>query len=192
MKKLVLAFFTSVSLVQAQTTPPATPAGAVEQKPAEVKAEKVKPFSPSDKKFARKISEIAQFQLKLAERARGLKEKDPALAEWAGKKQKEITERWTPFATMCSKYEFSDVATDVSKKESADIAKLAKVKEDKFRVEYLELFAKEAKAAFKDVETAPKMVQNAELKSWAEGFVTVLKTNAEEIEAKYKEEKKRK
>jgi hypothetical protein len=215
MKKLILAFAISASLAQAQnaapgTTPPATPPAAPatppaipppaapEQKPAETtppatggKAEKVKPFSPGDQKTAKKISEVLQYQLKLAERAKHMKD-DATLAEWSGKKAKELTEKWTPFATMCGKYGFSDVATDISKKETAEIAKLSKAKAEKFRVEYLELFSKEAKSAHKDLENAPKMIQNAELKTWTEGLVTLLKGNAEEIENKYKEEKKRK
>lgn len=199
MKKLIFASILTASIACAQTTPPAAPTTppvppppGAEQKPADAKAEKVKPFSANDQKFAKKASEIVQWQLKISERARGLKEKQPALAEWAGKKQKEFTDRWTPFATMCGKYGFSDVATDASKKEQSDLAKLNKVKDEKFVVEYLELFSKEAKSAFKDMENAPKMVQNAELKSWGETFATLLKTNAEEIEAKFKEEKKKK
>ena len=196
MKKLIFAVILTASIAQAQTTPPATPpvvpVPGTEQKPAEVKAEKVKPLSPNDQKFAKKASEIVQWQLKLSERAMGMKEKQPALAEWAGKKHKEFTDRWTPFATLCGKHSFSDVATDVTKKETADIAKLNKVKDDKWVVEYLEMFAKEAKSAYKDMENAPKMVQNAELKSWGETFATMLKTNADEIEAKFKEAKKNK
>ena len=52
--------------------------------------------------------------------------------------------------------------------------------------------AEDAKAALKDMENAPKMVQNAELKTWAENLVKTLKANAEEIDTKFKEEKKRK
>jgi len=152
----------------------------------------VKPFSPNDQKFAKKASEVLQYQLKLAERARGMKEKDPTIADWAGKKQAELTKLWTPFATMSGKYGYSDLATDISKKETSEIAKLSKVKEEKFRVEYLEMFAKESKAALKDMENTPKMVQNAELKTWAENLVKTLKANAEEIDGKFKEEKKRK
>lgn len=201
MKKYIFAFILTASIAQAQTPPPAGPAApatpaapaapAAEQKPADGKAEKLK-LSLNDQKFAKKVSEILQWQMKLAERGRGLKEKQPALSDWAAKKNKEFTDRWTPFATMCTKYQFSDVAADASKKEQSDIAKLNKVKDDKFVVEYLELFSKEAKSAFKDMENAPKMVQNAELKSWGETFLTLLKTNAEEIEAKFKEEKKKK
>ena len=51
---------------------------------------------------------------------------------------------------------------------------------------------KESKDALRDMENAPKMVQNAELKAWAEAFVGILKANAPEIENKYKDEKKRK
>ena len=151
----------------------------------------MKPLAPGDQKFAKKASEVLQYQIKLADRARTMKE-DAELATWAGAKAKELTEKWTPFATICGKYGYSDVATDISKKETGEIAKLSKAKAEKFRQEYLELFMKESKSALRDMENAPKMVQNAELKTWAEGFVSVLKANAPEIETKYKDEKKRK
>ena len=216
MKNLFLALTLTASIAQAQDAKPAAPAAPAPATPAappaapadpaapapaapapaatapDAKAEKVKPFSQNDQKFAKKASEVLQYQLKLAERARGMKEKDPTIADWAGKKQKDLTALWTPFATMSGKYGYSDLATDISKKETSEIAKLSKVKEEKFRVEYLEMFAKESKAALKDMENAPKMVQNAELKTWAENLVKTLKANAEEIDTKFKEEKKRK
>ncbi len=121
-----------------------------------------------------------------------MREKDATLATWAATKAKELTDKWTPFATLCQKHGFTDLAADISKKETGEIAKLGKVKDEKFRVEYLEMFSKEARNAHKDMENAPKMVQDPELKIWAEGIVAVLKTNADEIENKFKEEKKRK
>ena len=174
----------------AEPAPPAIPPPASEVKPAG-KVEKVKPLSPGDQKFAKKASEVLQYQLKLADRGRTLKD-DAALATWAGAKAKEFTSKWTPLADICGKYSYTDVALDISKKETGEISKLSKAKDEKFRQEYLELFMKESKSALRDMENAPKMVQNAELKTWAEGFVTVLKANAPEIETKYKEEKKRK
>ena len=214
MKNLFLALILSAAIAKAQNaqpaappappTPPAAPAEpappgtpvpaipppAGDVKPAG-KAEKVKPLAPGDQKFAKKASEVLQYQIKLADRARTMKE-DAELATWAGAKAKELTEKWTPFATICGKYGYTEVATDISKKETGEIAKLSKAKAEKFRQEYLELFMKESKSALRDMENAPKMVQNAELKTWAEGFVSVLKANAPEIETKYKDEKKRK
>ena len=208
MKKLVLAFILSATITHAQnavpgTTPPAVPPAVPPAAPPEIpppgetkapgaKAEKVKPLSPGDQNFSKKISAVLQFQIKLAERAKGMKENDKEFSEWGAKKHTELTEKWTPFATVIGKYGFSDVATDITKKETGELAKLSKVKEEKLRQEFLELFAKESKNGHKDVENAPKMVQNAELKTWAEATVLLLKANAEEIEAKFKEEKKRK
>ena len=200
MKKFVLALILTTTIARAQTTPPAAPpipppvapAPTGEQKAPDAKPEKVKPFSPGDQSFSKKVSAILQYQIKLAERALGMREKDKEFSDWGSKKQKEFTEKWTPFATIAGKHGFTDVATDISKKETAELAKLSKVKEEKFRQELLELFSKEAKSAFKDLENAPKMVQNAELKTWAESTVLLLKANADEIEGKFKEEKKRK
>ena len=210
MKKLVLSFILSATIIHAQnaapgTTPPATPPTppaapeippptppAGETKAPTGKAEKIKPLSPGDQSFAKKISAILQYQIKLAERAKGMKEKDADLSEWGAKKHKELVDQWTPFATLVGKHGFSDVATDVTKKETAELAKLSKVKDEKFRQEFFELFAKESKSGFRDVENAPKMVQNAELKTWAESAVLALKSTSEMAETKFKEEKKRK
>ncbi len=52
--------------------------------------------------------------------------------------------------------------------------------------------AKSAKKAHKEMESAAKGIQNAELKAWADNALTVLKTNADDYEARYQEEKKRK
>lgn len=211
MKNLFFALILSATMAKAQNaqppappappTPPAAPAEpatptptipppAGDVKPAG-KPEKVKPLSPGDQKFAKKASEVLQYQLKLADRARTVKE-DAELAAWAGTKAKELTTKWTPFADICGKFGYTDVSLDITKKETAEIGKLSKAKPEKFKQEYLELFMKESKNALRDMENAPKMVQNAELKTWAEGFVTTLKANAPEIETKYKEEKKRK
>ena len=202
MKKLFFAIILSATIVHAQnaapgTTPPAVPPTEIPPPtppvtPPAGKPEKVKPLSPGDQTFSKKVSAILQLQIKLAERAKSLKDGDKDLADWGGKKHKELVEKWTPFVTLVSKHGFTDVVMDITKKQTGEIAKLAKVKPDKLRQEFLELFAKEAKDAHKDLENAPKMVMNAELKTWAEGMVLLLKTNADELENKYKEEKKRK
>ncbi len=222
MKNLVLSLILTAAIAQAQNaqppTPPVPPTPApapAEPAPAEPappaippptpatpatpatptatgKVEKPKPLSPGDQKFAKKASEVLQYQIKLSERAKSAVKEDKELGDWGTSKVKEFTEKWTPFATICGKYGYTDVATDITKKETAEIAKLSKSKEKKFREDYLELFMKESKDALRDMENAPKMVQNAELKAWAEAFVGILKANAPEIENKYKDEKKRK
>lgn len=199
MKKLILTLILSTTIVHAQNAEPATPPAippptppAGEAKAPGGKPEKVKPLSPGDQNFSKKISAAMQLQIKLTERAKGMKEKDKDLADWGATKHKELVDKWTPFATLVGKHGFSDVALDITKKETGEMAKLSKVKEEKFRQEFLELFAKESKGAFRDLENSPKMVQNPELKTWAEGMVLLLKTNADELENKYKEEKKRK
>lgn len=212
MKNLVLSLILTAAITHAQNTPPPTPPVPPTPAPAEPappavppptpatpatppatgKVEKPKPLSPGDQKFAKRTSEVVLFQLALATRAKSAVKEDKELSDWGAKKAKELTEKWTPFATICGKYGFSDIPVEITKKESADIAKLSKSKDEKFRQDYLELFMKESKSALRDMENAPKMVQNAELKAWAEGFVGILKANAPEIETKYKEEKKRK
>ena len=49
---------------------------------------------------------------------------------------------------------------------------------------------KASKKAHKDMENAAKSIQNPELKAWSDNALAVLKTNAEDYEARYQEEKK--
>jgi hypothetical protein len=175
----------TISIAPAQNAQPATPsANAVEAMK--------KPFTPGDARFARVTSEAMHFQLKLAGRWNGIKELEPEFSKWLKPRHEKLTSIWTPFATMCVENSVKGLAEDISKKDAADLAKNPNAKEKGFRLAHLELMVKSAKKAHKDIENAAKGIQSAELKAWADNALTVLKTNADDYEARYQEEKKRK
>ena len=172
-------------IASAQNAQPAAPS-------ANAAAAAKKPFAPGDARFARVTSETMHFQLKLAGRWNGIKALEPEFSKWLKPRHEKLTAIWTPFATMCVENNVKGLAEDVSKKDAADLAKNPNAKQEGFRLAHLELMAKSAKKAHKEMESAAKGIQNAELKAWADNALTVLKTNADDYEARYQEEKKRK
>lgn len=151
-----------------------------------------KQFTPTDTRFARVTSELMHFQLKLAGRWNGIKELESEFSKWLKPRHEKLTAIWTPFATLCVENNVKGLAEDVSKKDAADLARNPNAKQEGFRLAHLELMAKSAKKAHKEMEGAAKGIQNAELKAWADNALVVLKTNADDYEARYLEEKKRK
>ena len=175
----------SASVASAQNAQPAAPSAAA---PAAAK----KPFTPGDVRFARVTSDAMHFQLKLAGRWNGIKELEPEFSKWLKPRHEKLTGIWTPFATMCVENNVKGLAEDVSKKDAAELAKNPNAKQEGFRLAHLELLAKSAKKAHKGMENAAKGIQSAELRAWADNALAVLKTNVEEYEVRYQEEKKRK
>jgi hypothetical protein len=175
----------ATSIAPAQIAQPAAPTANA---PAAAK----KPFTPGDARFARVTSEVMQFQLKLAGRWNGIKELEPEFAKWLKPRHEKLTSIWTPLATMCVENNVRGLAEDVSKKDAADLAKNPNAKQEGFRLAHLELLAKSAKKGHKEMEAAAKGIQSAELKTWADNALTVMKTNADDYETRYQEEKKRK
>ena len=183
MKTIIFASAILASVLHAQNTQPGTPV-------AEVPAAAAKPFGPTDNRFAKTTSEIMHFQLKLAGRWNGIKELEPEFAKWLQPRHVKLTAIWTPFATLCVDHKVKGLAEDISKKEAAELAGNPTAKEKGFRLAHLELLAKSSKKAHKEMENSAKSIQSAELKAWADNALVVLKTNAEDFEARYQEEKK--
>ncbi len=185
MKYLILAITLVASFADAQNAQPAAPvAGAP--------ATATKPFGPGDTRFARTTAEIMHFQLRLAGRWNGIKELEPEFSKWLQVRNTKLTAIWTPFATMCVDQGVKNLATDISKKEAAELAKNPNAKQEGFRLAHLETLAKSSKKGHKDMENSSKGIQHPELKAWAENALTVLKANADDYEARFQEEKKRK
>ncbi len=183
MKYLILAITFLSTIAHAQLAKPGSlVAGAT--------TAKAKAFGASDNRFARVTSEVMHFQLRLAGRWNGIKEQEPEFSQWLKPRHEKLIAIWTPFATMCVENGVKGLAEDISKNDAADLAKNPTAKEKKFRLGHLELLAKSSKKAHKEMEGAAKSIQNADLKAWADNALTVLKTNADDYEARYQEEKK--
>ena len=182
MRTIIFAIVILASAVHAQNAQPGAQASGA--------AAAAKPFGPTDNRFAKTTAEIMHFQLKLAGRWNGIKELEPDFAKWLKPRHEKLTAIWTPFATMCVNNNVKGLAEDISKKEATDLAKNPNAKEKGFRLAHLELLAKSSKRAHKDMENAAKGIQSGELKAWADNALTLLKTNAEDYEARYQDEKK--
>ena len=154
----------------------------------------VKPFSQADIRALQVFAEAMQFHIRMGDIARWQKEKDAAITEMGTKISKDTKDVWTPMVNIAQAHQVDgkNIPSEVSKSDKANIDKLSKVKEEKYSVEYLELFAKEAKHNAKRTEMAAKSINDPELKTWADGAVKLLAAQAEQLEAAHKEAKKKK
>jgi hypothetical protein len=172
----------------AQTAP--TGAGAP---PAAAKA---KPFSPGDSRAYLIIAEAMQFQLNMGLRLRSkYKETSPELVSFGSKIHKESTDMWTPGvdAAMAHGVDGKKIPQDMSKKDKESLTKINAIKDDKkWQLAYFEHYAKESRKNASDADKALKTVQDADLKEYAGKAVALLTSQAETVEAKYKELKAQK
>ena len=80
----------------------------------------------------------------------------------------------------------SNIPIEISKQDKSDIDKLGKAKEDKWRVEYYELFARQAKRNARTVDTAAKSFTDPELKQFGTALSKTFNDQAETLESTYK------
>jgi hypothetical protein len=179
-----LIFTTSAN---AQTAPGAKPAAGMP--PAG--AAKAKPFSANDAHIYLAIADGIQFQLNMSLRVRGKYKDGPQdFLDLAGKISKESTELWTPGveAAMAHGVDGKKIPNDLSKNDKANLNKLATIKDEKkWQLAFFEFYAKESKKNAADADKGAKAAQDADLKAFAEKAAALLKTQAETVEAKFKE-----
>ena len=177
----------------AQPAPGAKPAvpGAPGAAPA-----KAKPFSAGDTHIYLSIAEGIQFQLNMSQRMRGKFRDGPQdLLSLAAKISKEATELWTPGvdAAMAHGVDGKKIPNDLTKNDKAALAKFGTIKDDKkWELAFFEFYAREAKKNAHDAENGVKAAQDADLKAFAEKAAALLKSQHDEVEAKFKELKTRK
>ncbi len=183
---------TSFASAQAPATPTA-PAAATTTAPAGGE-KKIKPLAQGDVKAVQSFAEALLFHIKMGDVARGRKEKDADLSELGAKIGKEAKDAWTPLVNIAQAHQMDgkNIPTEITKSDKANIEKLGKIKDDKYSVEYFDLFSKEAKKNAKSTETAAKAINDPELKTWADGTVKTLAAQAEQLETAHKEAKKKK
>ena len=182
----------TASLLLATSAPAQTPA-PTGTAPAAAAA---KPYSPTDQHIYLSIAENIQFQLNMSLRMRGKYKDGPQdLLTLAGKISKESTELWTPGvdAAMAHGVEGKKIPQTLSKNDTAALAKLGTIKDDKkWQLAFFEFYAKESKKNATEADKGAKAAQNPDLKAFAEKAAALLKSQADEIEAKFKEVKTRK
>lgn len=160
------------------------------------KAAAAKPFSAADQHIYLTIAESMQFQLNMSLRLRGkYKDGAPDMLALAGKISKESTELWTPGVdvAMAHGVDGKKIPQTLSKNDSAALNKLGAIKDDKkWELAFFEYYAKEAKKGAGEAEKGAKTAQSPDLKPFAEKAAALLKSQSDEVEAKYKELKARK
>jgi len=181
-----------ITAANAQTAPGAKPATATP--PAG--APKAKPFSAGDTHTYLTIAEGIQFQLNMSLRLRGKYQDGPQdLLDLAAKISRDSTELWTPGVdtAMAHGVDGKKIPNGLSKNDTVNLNKLGTIKDDKkWQLAFFEFYAKEAKKNAHDAENGTKAAQDADLKAFAEKAASLLKSQAEEIEAKFKELKTKK
>jgi hypothetical protein len=162
---------------------PGTTTAAAGQKP--------KPFSSGESHALLGIADSLQFQMNLAQRlASKLRISDPQTASLAARIQKETTQLWTPMVDLATAHgiEGKKIPMTVSKGDKAAADKLNTLKEeDKWKVAFVDLFAKEARKNVRGTEAAAKSATDPDLKAWLEKALAVLAPQAEQLETAHKE-----
>lgn len=191
---LITIALTSLALAQAPVTPPAATPPAATPPATTTPAGKVKPLAQSDVKAVQVFAEALLFHMKMGEVAKNRKDKDAPLSEMGGKINGDAKAQWTPMVSIAQAHQMDgkNIPTDVTKSDKSNMDKLGKIKDDKYSVEFLDLFAKEAKRNAKSTESAAKGINDAELKTWGEGASKLIAAQADELEAAHKEAKKKK
>ena len=164
----------------ATTTPPATGAAGA---PA-----KAKPYTAGDVQKIKDFAEALQFHMRMGEIGKYKKE-DKELAELATHIYKEAADYYTPLvnAAQAHQVQGKDIPSAVSNSDKSAIDKLGKSKPEKWKLEYFELFSKEAKKNARSVDAAAKSFTDPELKELATKAGKILDGQADNLEAKYKE-----
>jgi hypothetical protein len=177
----------------AQTAPGAKPAPGT---PPPAAPAKPKPYSAGDTRIYLAIADGIQFQLNMSLRVRGKYTDGPQdLLDLASKISRDSTELWTPGvdAAMAHGVEGKKIPNSLSKTDTANLNKLGTIKDEKkWQLAFFEFYAREAKKNAHDAENGAKAAQDADLKAFAEKAAALLRSQAEEIEAKFRELKTRK
>ena len=187
------AAFLFIPGANAQPAPGAKPATGTPPAGAPAKA---KPYAAGDTKIYIEIADAIQFQLKMSERLRGkYKDGAPDVLALAARISKESIELFTPGVdgAMAHGVEGKKIPQDMSKIDKANLAKLGTIKDEKkWQLAFFEFYAKESKKNAAELEKGAKTAQDADLKAYAEKAAALLKSQAEAVEAKFKELKTRK
>ncbi len=171
----------------AATTPPA--AGTAAPGTAGAPGAKAKPYASGDVQKIKEFAEALQFHLKMGETARWRGKNDKELADLGTRINKEAGTYYTPLVNLAQAHQVQpkDIPSAISTSDKAAIDKLGKAKEDKWKLEYLELFSKEAKKNARSVDAAAKTFTDPELKDLATRGAKMLDDQAETLEKMYKD-----
>jgi predicted outer membrane protein len=167
--------------------PGATPAPAPGAAPAgEVK----KPYSPADIRTVTQAAEILQFHMQMGRKAsQAGKDRDKDLAAIGTRIEKEAKDYNTALLNMAKEHQVpdKDVPMDVSKNDKAEMDKLGKVKEDKWKLEFYDMFSKQAKKNARFFDGASRSAADPDLKDLAGKAARIIEGHADSLEKAYKD-----
>jgi hypothetical protein len=163
---------------------PATPPAAGATDPTK----KVRPLSPTEQRSLAQVFDAMQFHMRMGAIAKSKNKDDKDFVAFGTRINKEITDQWTPLINLATTrgMDNKNIPIEVSKQDKSDIDKLGKAKDDKWRLEYYELFSKQAKRNARAVDTAAKSFTDPELKQIGTGLAKIFNDQAEAIESTYK------
>jgi hypothetical protein len=164
----------------ATPTTPTTPAT-----PPVDPAKKVK-LSPAESRALTQLAEAVLLQRTLGEAGKGKAKVSADAGKFGESVAAELMAEWTPLVTL-AQTRGAEVPTSISKNDKADIEKLGKVKDEKYGVEFFELFTKHAKRNARTIETAVKAFTDPELKAKGAAIAKLINAEADKSEATYKE-----
>lgn len=167
----------------AATAPGATGATATPAK---------KPLSMNEGKAVTDLLETMQFYIQVAQSGRHKDKEDKELVSFSNKLHKSMTELFTPLVSVAMENKLKNIPEAASKADKADIAKLGKPKAEKWKQDYFELVAKNAKRDVRQLDNAIKSMQDAQVKDVATKTQAAIQTAGTEAEAKFKELKDKK
>lgn len=161
-------------------TPPA--AGATDP------TKKARPLSSNEQRSLAQIFEAMQFHMRMGSVAKSKDKEDKDFVAFGTRIHKEMTEQWTPLVTLATNkgMDNKNIPSEISKPDKSDIEKLGKAKPDKWRLEYYELFSKQAKRNARTVDTAVKTFTDPELKQSGAALLKLFNEQAETLESTYK------
>jgi hypothetical protein len=154
-----------------------------------------KPLSAVEVKSLTDLLGAMQFHLKMGEIGRGKIKEDKALVDFATKAHKEMTDLYTPLVNyaMNHKVDNKAIPVAVSRGDNNDVEKLGKVKDNnKWKLEYFELFTKNGKRNMRVAETALKTFTDPELKDLATKVSAAITSQTTTAENTHKDLKSKK
>jgi hypothetical protein len=191
MKRIQLLSIGAATMLCANFLHAQAPAAATPAAPAATSAPAAgKPYSSGDVQKLKAAAEALQFHVKMGEMVRWkYKDTDKEFVAIASRIHKEAVDYYSPLVDLARAHGVPDkeIPNALSNAGKNQIDKLNKSKPDKWKLEYLELFSKEAKKNARTFEEASRSAQEPDLKEWATKASKIITGQAELLESTYKE-----
>jgi hypothetical protein len=174
LRALAATTASALLIASALAQAPAPAPGAAPGAPAAAATPAPKPLSPMEKNFIKNAGKSLFYQIQVAGTAKGkfIDPKDPnaRVRDTATKELPKAFEALKKFAQAHGE----TVPAELTGSDKSDVERLAKVKEDKFAKEWLELLNKESKKLDKDFESAAKTMSDMDAKMYVSNYSAIV------------------